>query len=62
MTGRNVLAMGAFYDLVAMATGAKSPISLKIWLFLKVQGSAYTGMYSFLFPFWYLFSYLITIV
>ena len=47
--GPNVLVMDAFSDLVAMATGVKPTISLKIWLILKVLDFAYTGIYSFLY-------------
>ena len=47
----NVSLMGAFSDLVAMATDVKSTMSLKICLILKVQDFAYTGIYDFLYPF-----------
>ena len=60
--GPNVLAMDAFSDLVAMATSVKSTISFKILVIRKVRDFNYTGIYSFLHPFLYLFSYLIIVI
>ena len=47
----NVVEMGAFSELVAMATVVKSTFSLKIWPILKVQDFDYTGLYGFLYSF-----------
>ena len=62
MPGPYVIGLEPFSDFVALAMGTESTISLKIRLILKVQDFDYTGIYGFLHPFLYLFSYSIIII